>query len=237
VLPPPYDRQPVESGEHYSEPISEPGIARLVDHTQRVVEGQLYQQRLTLARYSQLVDDQRLLIHQLHEDIVFGRKALTVWQDQAPEAAAEVERQTSAEEVARAQRQAGARLLSEGWADYLEYVEQLLDHISLMRTGPIDPFLTFNRQVVDAFAHFLDTYENDLVELLGQLIISQGRILLAESGLSAPPSTRTYLIDDGSDTLEQTLGISDMVAVAANPGLMFALLARRRGAKDHQNFK
>jgi len=227
ILPPPYDLQPTEAKPE-TEPISDPRIPKLVDHTQRVVEGQLYQQRLNLARYSQLVDDQRQLIHRLHADIVTGRKQLTIWQEQSAELAAEIVRQTSESELAQAQQQAGARLLNQGWADYLEYIEQLLNHVSLMRTGPNDPFLTFNRQVVDAFAHFLDTFENEMVELLARLVVRDGHILLAETGLASPPSTRTYLIDDGSDTLEQTLGISDMVAVAANPGLMFVLLAKRR---------
>ncbi|HAL73792.1 MAG TPA: accessory Sec system translocase SecA2 [Clostridiales bacterium] len=227
ILPPPYDQQP-PALKSEPEPIIDPRIPRLVDHTQRVVEGQLYQQRLNLTRYSQLVDDQRQLIHRLHADIVTGRKQLTIWQEQSAELAADLARQTSDGELSRAQHLAGARLLNLGWADYLEYVEQLLNHVSLMRTGPNDPFLTFNRQVVDAFAHFLDTFENEMVELLSHLVVRERRILLEEAGLASPPSTRTYLIDDGSDTLEQTLGISDMVAVAANPGLMLVLMANRK---------
>ena len=217
VLPPPYDLPPKGTKSEHGQPIGDPRVIEAVDHTQRVVEGQLYQQRLALARYSMLVEDQRLLIHKLRQDVLNKRKILTIWQDMAADRTAGLVRETSEDEVARAQQHAGALLLSQGWVDYLELIEQLLNHVNLMRTGPNDPFITFNRQVVDAYAHFLDTFETDMLDLLDRLVIQGGSINLAESGLTAPPSTRTYLIDDGSDTLAQTLGINDMVAAAANP--------------------
>ena len=234
VLPPAYQQlspaAPAKTTLEVSDPvpIRDRAVAEAVNHTQRVVEGQLFQQRQALGRYSQLVEDQRRMIHQLHEDILTSRKILTIWQDSDPGLYEELLRKVSAAEIRRAQQQAGAMMLSQGWADYLELVEQLLDHVSMMRSGPNDPFITFNRQIIDAYTHFLDIFEADMVELFSRLTIQDGQISLADNGLQDPPSTRTYLIDDGSDTLEQTLGIDSMVAAAANPaGFLMALAARR----------
>ena len=209
--------------------ITDRDVAVAVQHTQKVVEGQQYQQRLALSRYSLLIEEQRRLIHQLRADVLTGRKVLTIWQDQAAEQVAELNSQVSAAAIQQAEQQAGALLLSQDWADYLELVDQLLDHVSLMRSGPSDPFTTFNRQVIDAYAHFLDSFESDMIELAGRLTVRDGELNLTDAGLPHPPSTRTYLIDDGSDSLDQMLGISSMVAAAANPaGFMLALLANQR---------
>ncbi len=230
VLPPPYDQVPTADLDAAAvpRPIADPEVARLVDHTQRVVEGQLYQQRMSLERYTMLVEDQRRLIHKLRQDMLSGQKRLSIWQELAGEAVEKLTRQTSADEVARAQQQAGALLISRGWADFLELVEELTDHISLMKSGAIDPLTTFNKQLIEAFAHFLDCFETDMAALTDRLIVRDGKILFAESGLKSPPSTRTYLIDDGSDTLDQALGVSNLIAAAVNPALsILTLLARR----------
>jgi preprotein translocase subunit SecA len=128
----------------------------------------------------------------------------------------------------QAQQQAAAILLSQSWSDYLEWVDQLLDHVSLMRTGPNDPYTTFNRQIIEAYEHLLDTLEADLLDLCLNLQVEGGKINLAAAGLRTPPSTRTYLIDDGSDTLEQASGVSMLVAAAMNPGLALLALAARK---------
>lgn len=210
------------------QPVADPGVTLAVEHTQRVVEGQLYQQRQALGRYSLLVEEQRRLIHTLHEDVLTGRKTLGIWQTEAPGQTAALVQQTSASELQQAEQKAGAMLLSRGWADYLELVDQLMDHVSLMRSGPSDPFTTFNKQIIEAYAHFLDIFEADMIELAGRLTGREGRINLEDAGVCHPPSTRTYLIDDGSDTLDQILGISNLVAAAANPaGFLMALAAAR----------
>lgn len=227
ILPPPWNQEPEFASEE-TYPIDDPAVAEAINHTQRIVEGQLYQQRVALGRYSMLVEDQRQMIHSLHEKILTGEKVLTIWQDLASEKTAQLLRRTSMDEVQRAEQQAGALLLSQGWVDYLEMIEDQLGHINMMKSGPNDPLITFNRQVIDAYAHFLDTFEDDMVGLLDRLAIENGKISLAESGLASPPSTRTYLIEDGSDTLDNTLGISSMVAALASPvGFLMTLIARK----------
>jgi preprotein translocase subunit SecA len=234
VLPPAYQNLP-PAGTDDAGPIGDRAVIEAIDHTQRVVEGQLFQQRQALARYSLLVEEQRRLIHQLRQDFLTGAKRLEIWQSEAPLQTAALMRATSADDMQKAQQTAGALLLGQGWADYLELVDQLLDHVAMMRSGPNDPFTAFNRQVIDAYAHLLDTFETDLIELLDKLLVADGKINLSATDLQAPPTTRTYLIDDGSDTLDQTLGISNLVAAAANPGFFLLSLAARRQKRllDH----
>lgn len=228
ILPPPWNQQPEMPAVEPPCPIDDPAVAEAINHTQRIVEGELYQQRLALGRYSMLVEDQRQMIHSLREKILTGEKILTIWQDLASDKTAALLRQTSMDEIQRAQQQAGALLLSRGWVDYLEMIEDQLNHINMMKSGPNDPLITFNRQVIDAYAHFLDTFEDDMISLLDRLVVLGGKISMAESGLVSPPSTRTYLIDDGSDTLDNALGISGLVAALASPaGFLMTLIARK----------
>ena len=108
-----------------------------MDHAQRVVEGQLFQQRQNLLRYSVLVEEQRQRIYKLRFDLLTGIKQLSVWQDShEPQRIAkyrQLVQATTEESVRQAQQQAACILLNQGWSDYLAFVDQLLDHVSLMQ--------------------------------------------------------------------------------------------------------
>lgn len=216
-----------------SGPIIDARVRLAMDHTQRVVEGQLFQQRQNLLRYSVLVEEQRQRIYKLRFDLLTGNKLLSVWQDSIDPHRINKYQQlvqaTSQEAVSQAQQQAACILLNQGWSDYLDFVDQLLDHVSLMQNGPNDPLTTFHRQIIDAYTHLLDTLEVDLQEKLDTLTAQDGRINLEAAGITQPPATRTYLIDDGSDSLDQIIGVSSLVAAAVNPGaFLVALLGRWR---------
>lgn len=218
-------------------PIDDPQVTEAVDHTQRVIEGQLYQQRLNLTRYTVLVEEQRAMIHQLHLDLITGRKKLEIWQQSRPDQVQALMAATSAEQLQQAEQQAGALLLNQGWADYLSAVEQLLGHVSSMMTGPNDPWITFQKQIIDVYTHLLDTFESDMLALLDRLKVQGGQIDLAEAGVKRPPMTHTYLIEDGSDSLDQLRDIGTLVAAAMNPALFgLVILAkwrrRRQESKD-----
>lgn len=264
VLPPEFKDIKTE------QPITDKRVHLAMDHTQRVVEGQLFQQRQNLLRYAMLVEEQRQIIYKLHHDILTGNKKLTIWQDildqeetteidnneeiayqEGASSQEDISNQDniplqnhhrilklnslmakiSAEELQKAQQQAGAMILGQCWADYLEFVDQLLDHISLMKNGPTDSLTIFNRQIIEAYTHLLDEFEAKHIALLDSLEIKNGKIDLHAAGLANPPSTRSYLIDDGSDTLDKILGISDMVAAAANPGFFLLSLTQRWNKK------
>lgn len=169
-----------------------------------------------------------------------GKKEITVWQDSDDADIAGCLRRLAGDLadgdhgsaiLRQVQQQAAAVLLSQSWADYLEWVDQLMDHVSLMRTGPNDPFTTFNKQIIAAYEHLLDTFETDLLDLCRHLSVVGGQIDLAGAGVKTPPSTRTYLIDDGSDTLDNTFGVNALVTAAMNPGLALLAMAARQWKK------
>ena len=222
VLPPQYARGKVEG------PIADKRVHLAMAHTQRVVEGQLFQQRQNLLRYAMLLEEQRRIIYKLHHDILTGIKKLNIWQEAGlPEGIDE-----DSADMQQAQQHAGAIVLSRCWADYLEFVDQLLDHVSLIKNGPTDSLTVFNRQIIDAYTHLLDDFEEQHIKLLENLEVKDGKIDLAAVGIGSPPSTRSYLIDDGSDALDKILGISDMVAAAANPGFFLLTLTQRWNKND-----
>ena len=184
-----------------------------------MIEGQLYQQRQSLSKYSVLVEEQRQQIHQLREDLVSGRETLRIWQDGRPERCEALAAASSEVEFLAAQQQAGVMVINRNWSDYLELVERLLDHISLMRTGAADPWSTFQREILAAYEELLDGFESDMLSVLDQLEVHDGKILMESAGLHHPPMTRTYLIDDGSDALDWDSGLAGLIAASVNPTL------------------
>lgn len=200
-------------------PIADPRVAEALRHTQRVIEGQLYQQRKSLLKYSVLIEEQRRQIHRLHEDLVTGRETLRIWQDRNPERCSVLTAAVGPEELSAAQRQAGALLLNQGWADYLEGVERLLDHVPIVRSGPSDPWATFQNEIIGSYARLLDSFEAEMLVALERLEPSGGRLDPAQAGLIRPSATRTYLIDDGGSGPDWDSGLATLIAAAVNPTL------------------
>ena len=243
VLPPQWREKQndpdVSSGNNVPAPIDDPEVAEVIRHTQRVMEGQLYQQRQSLSKYSVLVEEQRQQIHQLREDLVSGRETLRIWQSGRPERCESLIAASSESEFVTAQQQAGVMVINRNWSDYLELVERLLDHISLMRTGAADPWSTFQREILAAYEELLDGFEFDMLTVLDKLEVHDGRLSMDKAELSYPPMTRSYLIDDGSDALDWDSGLSGLIAASVNPTLygmmVLAKWWKKRRGRDLQD--
>ena len=56
-----------------------PVVAREIDRAQRIVEGQNFDIRRTLWKYSALVDDQRRILYRWRHDLLHGEAEPGVW--------------------------------------------------------------------------------------------------------------------------------------------------------------
>ena len=178
------------------EPIEHPAVRHEVERLQRIVEGQNYEIRKTLWRYSSLVEEQRRAIQDLRMATLTGEAEMELCAERLPERYAEL-RDRFGEEVPReAERAITLGHIDAAWAEHLALIAEIREGIHLVGLGRQDPLYEFTKQVAGAFIKLHQTIEDRIVETFAAAEITEDGISLDRAGLRAPSSTWTYLIND-----------------------------------------
>ncbi len=177
-------------------PVADPVVAREIARAQRIIEGQHFEIRRTLWRYSAMVDEQRAQVYTRREELLHDASEPTACAEAAPEHHASLSRAVGAAEVARAENRLTMLVLDRRWSDHLRLIEDIREGIHLQRYGGRDPLTEFQRQIIGAYASMMEGLRDDVVETFGRLRAEGGRIDLERIGLRGPASTWTYLVND-----------------------------------------
>ena len=166
--------------------ITDPAWKEMVNHAQRIAEGQLLELHRNTWRYNQIIDVQRSVVLEqrravLHEDL--GSRQLAV---DCPETYQRLVEEVGEEEVARAARLVTLYHLDRGWADHNAFLAELREGIHLRFLGRRDPLDEFNRDAVPAFKGFLDEARARAAEMFARLKVVDGRLDVAAAGVKRP---------------------------------------------------
>ncbi|HEX3025894.1 MAG TPA: accessory Sec system translocase SecA2 [Clostridia bacterium] len=201
-IPPKYrDRKQIE-------PLKISAVNKAVLHVQRVVEGQALSAKITLSKYSSVAEDQRKIVHQKRMKILAGEETLSVLEKENPAKLKEILKQVSISEYQNAQRQVELFAVNQCWADHLLALESAMDEVQVISQVRGDPFLIYNQKLVENFDHLQQHVSELILNLFDRIVIHNGHIDLDKMGIRGPSSTRTYLIDDGSEQLGMLNGIA-----------------------------
>jgi preprotein translocase subunit SecA len=96
-----------------------------------------------------------------------------------------------------------------------------LDEVQVISQVRGDPFANYNRKLIEGFENLEDHIYDVISEIYDTLIIKNGHIDLNEMGVRGPSSTRTYMVNDGT---EQFGLIDGLAASAINAPLYGAYL-------------
>lgn len=188
-------------------------INRAIKHTQKVSEGQTFDGKITLLKYSCVAEDQRKIVHKKREKILYGNDSLSVLEKEKPQKVQELLTLVSESEFKRAQKAIELFAINQCWADHLLIIESALDEVQIISQIRENPLLYYNRKLIAGFDSMEQHIHDMILEIFDSLIIKDGHIDLDEMGIRGPSSTRTYMVNDGT---EQQSGISGAVAMA-NP--------------------
>jgi preprotein translocase subunit SecA len=177
-------------------PVADPIVRREIARGQRIIEGQHFEIRRTLWRYSAMVEEQRLQMYERREDLLRGAIEPTACAEGAPGHYAELERAIGGTELRRVENRLTLLLLDRRWSDHLRLIEDIREGIHLQRYGGRDPLTEFQRQIIDAYAAMMEGLRDSVVETFGGLSAEGGSIDLERHGLRGPTSTWTYLVND-----------------------------------------
>ncbi|MGH9753209.1 MAG: accessory Sec system translocase SecA2 [Blastocatellia bacterium] len=181
------------------EPIDRPSIGAVrheVERLQRIVEGQNYEIRKTLWRYSSLVEEQRRALQDWRMAALTGEAELDLCAERLPERYAELRNRFGAEIVREAERAITLSHIDAAWAEHLILIAEMREGIHLVGLGRQDPLYEFTKRIAEAFMKLHQTIEDWIVETFATAEITENGISLDRAGLRAPSSTWTYLIND-----------------------------------------
>jgi preprotein translocase subunit SecA len=222
-------------------PVDHPIVLREVARAQRIVEGQNHEIRKTLWRYASIVDEQRRVLMEWRESILFGRAVPKGWR-LAPKDRDELVASTGEQTVDRAERRAMLMHLDRAWSQHLAFVADVREGIHLVSLGGRDPLAHFRAQVINAFVEIEDRIGRAVRQTLQDSAKAGGIQDLDGPDGNQSSATWTYAVNDDPfrDQIGQLLSGPGRTTVAiysalfAMPllilwGVVDRLFKRRRG--------
>jgi preprotein translocase subunit SecA len=205
-------------------PTHDPVVAREIARAQRIIEGQNFDIRRTLWKYSAIVDEQRAIVYRWRQELLRGEADSGVCEELAPEAYQRLVDAVGVDAVRQAEQRITVHVLDKGWADHLALIEDIREGIHLQRYGGREPITEFHRQIVAAFASMMDGVRDEAARLFAQITVRDGQIDFVRLGLPGSSSTWTYLINDNPfSTFGLSMIASRNIGAAATTGFIAAL--------------
>jgi preprotein translocase subunit SecA len=177
-------------------PVEDPAVRESIARAQRVIEGQNFEIRKTLWRYSAMVEEQRQMMARQRESLLRGSDELSIGEEGAPEHHERLTREVGAHELRDAERQLALVLLDRRWSEHLALIDDIREGIHLQRYAGRQPITEFQRQIIDAYSTMVEGWQDEVLETFLRLRSVGGRIDLDAEGLRRPTSTWTYLVND-----------------------------------------
>ena len=176
-------------------PITHPVVLAEVARAQRIVEGQNFEIRRTLARYAQVLEEHRVSLMERRVAVLEGREEPDVWQT-APGRLAPLIERAGAEAVREAERLVTLWAIDQAWCDHLALASELREGIHLVALGGHDPLTRFTTELTLRFREIDDRIGAAVLQALDTLSFHDGRLALPDTVLKGPSSTWTYLVND-----------------------------------------
>ena len=180
-------------------PLTNPQFYKAIVHTQKVVEGQQFDAKVTLFKYAGIVEDQRKIVHQKREDILLGHTDVSLLNKEEPELYEKLRKSVGEAELGRAERLILLYAMNSAWADHLLFLDSLQDEAQMIGRVKGDPLTHYNKNLIEGFEKLEEHIRFKVVTLFRSAVVRNGAIDLDEMGVRGPTSTRTFMVHDGTE--------------------------------------
>jgi preprotein translocase subunit SecA len=201
--------------------IRHPVIAREIARAQRIVEGQNYEIRKTLFKYSFLVEEQRKILQGQRMDLLVKTDNETFsFLEQQPETSercARLLQEVGKPVLEKVEKQLTLYYIDDFWTRHLDYLSHIREGIHLLGVAGKDPSFEFQKMAVKAFSEMQEEIDDKIIESFNRAVITKKGIDEEKEGMKRPSATWTYLINDipFANPLHQVLISSNAFAFGA----------------------
>ncbi len=178
------------------EPIEGPVVRGEITRGQRIIEGQNFEIRKTLWKYSHLVEKQRALIQRKRQLILTDERCLDVLAEKAPRHYAQLVSLMGNDRLREIEKRITLYETDRCWAEHLTLVADVRESIHLTSVGGRSPVGEFLKIVDREFLKLEHKIDEAILETFCSLPISEAGIDLDKQGVRGPSSTWTYMITD-----------------------------------------
>ncbi|MEA5054659.1 MAG: accessory Sec system translocase SecA2 [Propionicimonas sp.] len=168
----------------------------LVDHAQRISDGQQRALRDLARRYGSLIALQRDELLTLREELLTTDRPVTELTDRLPKRMAALAGQLPAEALLRDIRTACLSSLDRRWSEHLAYALELREGIHLRALARLEPLAEYNRLLVDSWHQLIERAFADAAGLVRRAPVAGDHLDLDQAGVYRPGATWTYLVTD-----------------------------------------
>lgn len=186
---------------------------KLIDHAQRVMEGQMLDIHAYTWRYSRLVADQRTIVAKRRDELLRTPMAAEFLAKAAPEKWEEALGRFDHDDAEQLARSVMLYHLDRGWSDHLAYLNDVRESIHLRALGRQNPLDEYHRIAIDAFEDFMARVEKKATDAFVELDLAKGLPDLDQAGMARPSSTWTYMVHRNPLAQDGDTGFSSLGGV------------------------
>ncbi len=183
------------------DPITEDRVHKEAHRLQRIVEGQHFDIRSALSKYTVMLQEQSQYIRTMRHRILLEDPDESIYfQNEFPDRYDMLGKKYGKPFINKIERQIILRVINQCWADYLDNMSYVKDSIHILKMSGKDPLFEYNRVLFDSFYELKTNIHEQILSLLETIPIDENGIDLDAHGFPKPTSTWTYIV---SNTAEQ----------------------------------
>jgi len=199
------------------DPIENPLVNREIARGQRIIEGQNFEIRKTLWRYSSLVEKQREIVQRRRQEVLVDEFPLDLLAEKVPRLYSEIESWLGKDLMNKIEKQITIFQIDRLWAEHLAMTSDVRESIHLVSVGGRYPLDEFHKIVTNDFLELEQKIDDEIINTFKSLPITKEGINMDKEGIRGPSSTCTYLINDNQ--FEEMLKGSNIGFTAAAAGV------------------
>jgi len=216
-------------------------VSRDIGHAQRVIEGQNFDIRRSLWKYSELVEMQRRIIQDWRRGVLAPASGMETRPGLVAEKAPALFTAAAARFGKRKARELERRLtlvqINDAWSDHLAWVQDTRESIHLVSLGGKTPLGEFQRSATAEFLKIRPRVEEAVIAAFETRLGKDDSLDFDANDVKGPASTWTYLVNEdqfgwGIEMLNgKNIGLAAGAALFAGPLYVFALLINKLSKK------
>lgn len=177
------------------EKITDSRLNSLINHIQRVINGQNFDIRKSLGKYSLLLEYQRRVFAEKRNELLYETVSSLLAQKR-PDLYLKLSDLYGSHHVDLVSRRTAIHYFDECWYDFLEYCESAQEGIHLVRATRKVPVDEYRKLVIQEFDSMMNRMEDGILAELEYMDFGISESELSKRGFGTPTASWTYIIND-----------------------------------------